>query len=89
MCDVLRRLESSGVYRRNILASFGLGAAVVTLAARAETIQGAHQPPGPSNRHRLRGTAPAWFFSAPRGQGYDGQLIIGQDLDVIGVGSVQ
>jgi sporulation-control protein spo0M len=33
MCDVLNRLETSGVSRRNILASFGIGAAAVTLTA--------------------------------------------------------
>ncbi|MBO1267992.1 MBL fold metallo-hydrolase [Arthrobacter cavernae] len=37
MCDVLSRLESSGVSRRNILASFGLGAAAVALTACADT----------------------------------------------------
>jgi ribonuclease BN (tRNA processing enzyme) len=33
MCDVLGRLETSGVSRRNILASFGIGAAALTMTA--------------------------------------------------------
>lgn len=53
MCDVLSKLESSGVSRRNILASFGLGAAAVTLTA------GADNSPGKSSVSQSFGPAPA------------------------------
>ncbi|WP_309076204.1 MBL fold metallo-hydrolase [Paenarthrobacter sp.] len=61
MCDVMSRLESSGVSRRNILASFGLGAAAVTLTACSDS-------PERSSAFRSFGPAPA--------EGYRTRLVL-------------
>ncbi|WP_457971725.1 MBL fold metallo-hydrolase [Arthrobacter sp. D1-17] len=96
MCDVLGRLESSGVSRRNILASFGLGAAAVTLTActdnRAVGSSASRSfSPAPAEGHRTRlvllGTSggPPYWPGGTR-EGISSALVVGDRYYLIDAG---
>ncbi|WP_457971641.1 MBL fold metallo-hydrolase [Arthrobacter sp. D1-17] len=96
MCDVLSKLESSGVSRRNILASFGLGAAAVTLTACADNSPGKSSVsrsfgPAPAEGHRTRlvllGTSggPPYWPGGTR-EGISSALVVGDRYYLIDAG---
>lgn len=99
MCDVLGRLETSGVSRRNILASFGIGAAAVTLAGCTGAVgnslkeSSASRPFGPASAegHRTRlvllGTSggPPYWPGGTR-EGISSALVVGDRYYLIDAG---
>lgn len=96
MCDALCKLESSGVSRRNILASFGLGAAAVTLTAcggesLARSSAARQFGPAPAEGHRTRlvllGTSggPPYWPGGTR-EGISSALVVGDRFYLVDAG---
>lgn len=98
MCDVLGSLESAGVSRRRMLASFGLGAAAVTLTACTPTSGSAGATasarkfgPAAADGHRTRlvllGTSggPPYWPGGTR-EGISSALVVGDRYYLIDAG---